>query len=373
VYGEGSIAKIGERARAAGFRHAFIVTDPGVRAAGLLEAAIASLSQSHLAYTVFDRVTANPRIGQTVAGAQAMRDSGADFALAIGGGSAMDAAKAIALVHANGGDPRDYMAAFGGHRAPKPITPLYTVPTTCGSGAEVTAGAVLTDEESKQKTVLFGCAPSLAVLDPQMVYGLPVNIVASTGVDALTHAVESYLGPRADALTRTFSVQAVRLVAASLRDAVNGEDRREALARMLYAASIAGHAMIAGAGQVHALAHPLGGRLDVPHGVANGVLLTAVLEHHLELIAPQLADLALLMGENVFGLSVHQAGKRAVEAMARLREDVGLPSRLSGLGVNDDDIQACAGDALGPAQRFSIDYPAPVTFDEVLAIYRRAM
>ena len=144
VYGEGCVAEIGERARAAGFRQAFIVTDPGVRDAGLPEAAIAGLSQSGLACTLFDSVTANPRIGQTVAGAQAMRDSRADFALAIGGGSAMDAAKAIALLHANGGHPRDYMAAFGGHRAPKPITPLYTVPTTCGSGSEVTAGAVLT-------------------------------------------------------------------------------------------------------------------------------------------------------------------------------------------------------------------------------------
>jgi len=373
VYGSNSVAEVGSRFRAANLRHAFIVTDPGVRAAGLADKVEGTLKEAGLVCTVFDGVSPNPRVSEVTAGVERMRAAGADGVVAVGGGSAMDAAKGMATVMGNGGHLRDYLLGLGGTPPTKPLAPLYAIPTTCGTGSEVSAGAVISDTESKTKLVLFPCAARLAVLDPAMVQTLPPHMTAASGMDALTHSVEAYVCSRADVMTRTFGVQAIRLIARALPDAVKEGDKNGALTTMLYAASLAGHAMMGGLGQVHALAHAAGGCLDVPHGATNAILLPVVMEHHLEFLAPLLAEIAPLMGENVFGLSAMQAAERAVAAMVRLRDEIGLPARLRDLGVKESDIEACADGAMGPAQFFFIVEPRPVMRDDVVGMYRRAL
>ncbi len=372
VFGEGSIAELGQRAKAAGLKHALVVTDPGIRAAGILDSVLASLDEQGVAHTVYENVTPNPTIPEVDGGVQAMKDSGADFVIGVGGGSAIDAAKGVAVTAHEGGGAKDYLFGVGSKPFPGGMKTLFAIPTTCGTGSEISPAAVITDPDSHYKHLMLNCTPMVAILDPNLVAKMPAPITAATGMDALTHAIEAYTNPNNTPFTRMFATRAIQQISAHLRTAVNGPDRVTALKNMLYAADIAGQSMAAGLGQVHGLSHVVSGRLGTPHGVANAILLSQVLDFHKEFYPDQLQEIAPLMGINSFGMPPAEAAKAVVAAVRSLRDDIKVPSKLSDVGMKESDIPQFVEDAQ-KSQGIFIIAPRSVTGDDLAAIYKSAL
>ena len=373
VFGEGSIVELGQRAKAAGYKHAFVVTDPGIKSAGILDSILSSLDEAEIAHTVYDNVTPNPTIPEVNGGVKAMRDSGGDFVVAVGGGSAMDAGKGIAVTNAMGtDDSKEYLLGVGGTPFPGKMLPLFCIPTTCGTGSEISPAAVITDPDSHYKHLLLNCTPNVAILDPNLVAKMPAPITAATGMDAQTHAIESYVNPGNTPFSRMFATRAIQQISMNLRQAVNGPDRPTALKHMLYAADIAGQSMSQGLGQVHGLSHVVSGRLGTPHGVANAILLSQVLDYHKEFLAEQLLEIAPLIGINAFGMPAKEAAQEVVNAVRTLRSDINVPSKLSDVGMKESDVAQFVEDAQ-KSQAIFIAAPRPATAEMLADIYKSAL
>jgi alcohol dehydrogenase class IV len=373
VFGDGSIAELGQRAKAAGYKHAIVVTDPGIKAAGILDSVLSSLDEAEIAHTVYDNVTPNPTIQEVDGGVEAMKDAGADFVVAVGGGSAIDAAKGVAVTAAMGGESsKQYLFGVGTTPFPNQVKPLFAIPTTCGTGSEISPAAVITDPDTHYKHLMLNCTPNVAILDPNLVSKMPAPITAATGMDALTHAIEAYVNPGNTPFTRMFATRAIQQISMHLRQAVNGPDRPSALRHMLYAADIAGQSMAQGLGQVHGLSHVVSGRLGTPHGVANAILLSQVLEFHNEFLADQLLEIAPLMGINAHGTPAKQAAKDVVSAVRSLRDEIKIPSKLSDVGMKESDVSQFVEDAQ-KSQGIFIAAPRAATADDLAAIYKSAL
>jgi alcohol dehydrogenase len=372
VFGEGSIAELGQRAKAGGYKHALVVTDPGIRSAGILDSILASLDEAEVAHTVYENVTPNPTIPEVDGGVQAMLDSGADFVVGVGGGSAIDAAKGVAVTAHMGGGAKQYLFGPGTTPFPSGMKTLFAVPTTCGTGSEISPAAVITDPDTHYKHLMLNCTPMVAILDPNLVAKMPAPITAATGMDALTHAIEAYVNPGNTPFTRMFATRAIQQISANLRTAVNGPDRPAALKSMLYAADIAGQSMAQGLGQVHGLSHVVSGRLGTPHGVANAILLSQVLDYHKEFLADQLHEIAPLMGINSFGMPAAKAAQAVVDNVRSLRDDIKIPSKLSEVGMKESDVAQFVDDAQ-KSQGIFIAAPRPATPDMLSAIYKSAL
>jgi alcohol dehydrogenase len=378
VFGWGCAAEVGPRAAQAGFERALLVTDPAVRGAGLTGAVEESLRAAGVSYERFDAVSPNPRDTEAEACAAILDEAGAGLLVAVGGGSVIDAAKAAGIITTNGGRARDWSLLMGGQAPPEPGLPLYALPTTTGTGSEISGGAVITFDWGgvARKGGIGNCQPALAFLDPALVVGLPAGVLAASGLDALTHATESYVSRQATLFTRAFSAQAIRTLAQALPAAVAaartpGADRGPTMETMLYAANLAGRAMRGGLGQVHALSHVVSAHYDSVHGYTNAVLLTAVLAHHQATLRPLLAEIGYLLGDPACapGADEAVAAGRALEAIARLREQVGAPARLRDLGVPQDAVHTCAADAMLPEPSQN---PGPAGEADFAAIYERA-
>lgn len=372
VFGDGSITELGQRAKAAGFKHALVVTDPGIRAAGILDSVLSSLDEAEIAHTVYENVTPNPTLPEVDGGVKAMSDSGADFVVGVGGGSAIDAAKGIAVTAHMGGVAKTYLFGAGTVPFPSGMKTLFAIPTTCGTGSEISGAAVITDPETHYKHLMLNCTPMVAILDPNLVAKMPAPITAATGMDALTHAIEAYVNPGNTPFTRMFATRAIQQISAHLRTAVNGPDRPAGLRNMLYAADIAGQSMAQGLGQVHGLSHVVSGRLGTPHGVANAILLSQVLDYHKEFLAPQLLEIAPLMGINAHGMAAKQAANEVVTMVRSLRDEIKVPSKLSDVGMKESDVAQFVDDAQ-KSQGIFIAAPRPATADDLAAIYRSAL
>ncbi|MBI5289068.1 MAG: iron-containing alcohol dehydrogenase [Chloroflexi bacterium] len=375
VFGDGCIAELGQRAKAKGYKHALIVTDPGIKAAGILDSIMASLDEQGVAHSVYDNVTPNPTVPEVDGGVAAMKDSGADFVIGVGGGSAIDAAKGVAITAAMGGETSK-MYLFGAGTVPFPNQrkPLFAIPTTCGTGSEISPAAVITDPETHYKHLMLNCTPDVAILDPNLVAKMPAPITAATGMDALTHAIEAYVNPGNTPFTRMFATRAIQQISAHLRQAVNGPDRPGAIRHMLYAADIAGQSMSQGLGQVHGLSHVVSGRLGTAHGVANAILLSQVLEYHNEFLADQLLEIAPLMGINAHGMAAKQAAKEVVAQVRALRDEIKIPSKLSdpSVGMKESDVAQFVDDAQ-KSQGIFIAAPKAATAEDLAAIYKSAL
>ena len=378
VYGWGCAAEVGARAAAAGYRRALLVTDPGVRRAGLTEGVEASLRAAGVAYTVFDAVSPNPRDTEAAACVAALGDAGAELLVAIGGGSVIDCAKAAGVVRTNGGRLRDWSALMEGQPPPTPGLPLYALATTTGTGSETSGVAVITFDFGREarKGVVLNCRPALAFLDPELVVDLPVGVLVSSGLDALTHATESYVSERASLFTRAFSAQAIRTLARVLPQAAaaartSGADRRPSMETMLYAANLAGRSMQGGLGQVHALSHVVSAHHDTAHGYTNAVMLTTVLAYHQRRLQPLLAEIGYLLGDPACAPGTDEAiaAGRAIDAIAGLRATVGAPARLRDLHVPRASLAQLALDAALPEPDQN---PGPATRDDFQAMYERA-
>lgn len=343
-FGNGVSRNVGTEAAGLGGTRALVVTDPGLRTAGLVEPVVADLEAAGLSTVIFDDVAPNPRDTSVAAGAELAVAEGADLLVAVGGGSPMDTAKGIGVIQTHGGAIGDYE---GLDAVSKPITPLIAVPTTAGTGSEVTFWAVITDTARSFKMSVGSplIAPRVALVDPALTLGLPAALTASTGMDALTHAIEGYTATLSEPLTDSLALTAVELIAGSLRQAyANGGDV-DARYDMMLASLLAGVAFgNSDIGGVHCMAEAIGGLYDTPHGVANAIYLPVVMEYNAIALPQKFARLAAALGEDVSGLSTVQAAKRAAAAVSELAGDLRIPTSAQ-VGVDPKDFDRLAAAA----------------------------
>ena len=369
--GIGAISALGELAKSMGAQKYLLVADPSLECHGILESARKSLRDAGVEGEVSLKVEPEPYLDNADSAADIGRDVKADIVIGIGGGSAMDTAKAAAVLMTNPGKAQDYV---GLNLVKNPVSPNIMVPTTAGTGAEVTFTAVFTNRQTKAKGGINSVHmfPNAALLDPELTVSLPADITASTGMDALTHAIESVTSLSSTIFTESLALTSVRLIAGSLRRAVYKGDDLTARENMLMGSLFGGLALAdAGVGAAHALAYPLGGNYRIPHGVANAVLIPHVMEFNLPAAERTMALIAQSMGESVESLSPRWAAEAALDAVRTLCDDIGIPAGLSELGVPIEDIPMLVEGALKVTRPVE-NNPRKLGPDEAASIYEAA-
>jgi len=371
LMGEGVINDIASEARMIDATAILLVTDEGIRKAGLLERVIQPLENDGMKADIFDEVMPDPTVKLVEKGAVIIRQGKYDLIIAVGGGSSIDAAKGMSVMATNQGSICDFEGVVKFTNQPLPI---FAVPTTAGTGSEVTFGAVITDSDKDYKFLVYGSriVPRIAFLDPVMVSTVPPSVMIPTGMDALTHAIESYISLRATPQTEALAIGAIKLISANLRRSVANSGDLEATGNMLMAANLAGMAFgNSRLGIVHAMALPLGAFFHIPHGTANTVLLPHGLEFNLTATINKYAEIAAAMGERISDLSLTEAAEKAIESVKKLASDIGAPRSLENLGVKSDMIPQMAIDAMKsshiPAN------PREILQADVEELYRRAL
>lgn len=368
IFGMNTVSQIGEEVHKRGGQNVFIVTDQGVVQAGLLEKVLEPLKKEKIGYALFDQVEAEPSIENLLAVTQKAQTSQVDLFIGLGGGSVMDTTKMASVLSVQDLDIRDL---FGVEKVTKPGLPTIMVPTTSGTGSEVTRNAVFTDKAENLKKVVSSQAivPTVAIVDPMLTVTMPPRITAATGIDAFIHAVESYLAINASPLTDPLAWEATRLIAENLGPAVaNGQDL-PARYNMSLGSLLAGITLNnAGVGAVHALAYPVGAEYHVPHGIANVVTFIPTMEYISMARIPKFGQLAAAMGEPIAGLSPREAVNRVIRAMGDLIEEVGLPIRLRDIGATADRIPAMAKAAF-KEKRLLGNTPRKLTEDDIRKIF----
>ncbi|MCM3760305.1 iron-containing alcohol dehydrogenase [Alkalihalobacillus oceani] len=344
--GIGYARKTGEILKPLVSKKVLLVTDQGVRAAGLLENIEKSLNDSQLAYDIFDEVEPNPSAEVVQKGVAFLNEHNCDVVLAIGGGSSIDTAKAIAAMATNEGDILDYE---GVGVLPKPTLPLIAVPTTAGTGSEVTASTIVTNKETLFKTAIISpyLFPKIAILDAELTKHCPQGITAATGMDALTHAIESYTSKTANPISQALAIHAVKLIGQYIQKAYFVGTDMESREKMLVASMIAGYAFSQSRlGNVHAISHSFGGVFNIPHGIANATLLPFVMKYNLPACPAEMKDIAVALGKDVTGLSDIDAGQLALEAVIELNHSLGIPDNIKDLGVTLDRLDQLVKDSM---------------------------
>jgi alcohol dehydrogenase class IV len=371
TFGVGTVETVAERVREFGKRKILIITDKGVVGAGLLEKVLTPLEQAGMQAYIFDQIEPNPRDHTVNKALEFAKKRECELIIGLGGGSPIDAAKAVGVLMTNPEPLQDYLR---GTAVKNPPTPLIAIPTTSGTGSEVTQFSVVTDTERSFKAGMGSplLIPKVAIVDPSLMESMPSSLAAATGMDALTHAVEAFVSMNSQPFSDALALHAIRLIGTFLRPSVaNGSDR-EARTQMAMASTLAGVAFSnAGVGLVHAMAHPLGGRFDVPHGVANAILLPSVMRFNLIARLEKFAHVAQALGEKVEGLSALDAGKKAVEAVSQLNADIGIPARLSEVNVKAEGLSQAAADAMNMKRAMGCN-PRAVKQEEVEKLFREA-
>lgn len=340
MFGRGRINEIGAIIASRKIKKVMMVTDKGLIKAGLIDPIRRILESEKIDVILFDEVEPNPRDTTVQRAAERARQGNVEALVAVGGGSVMDTAKGAGVVLTNGGIINDYA---GWQKITKPILPLIAVPTTVGTGSEVTAWSVITDTKRHYKMDIGSgyLAPAVALVDPDMVAGLPADIIASTGMDALTHAIEGYTVNCSEPITDAIGLYAIEMIGENIRSAVftNNQDSK---GNMLLASMLAGitfgNSTVAG---VHAMAEVIGGFYDTPHGVANAILLPYVMEVNYLADTYKHAKIATALGEKILGLSELDAAWKSVEAVKRMNIDLGIP-KLKDVGVHEKDLDQLA-------------------------------
>ena len=369
-HGAGAIAEIVNEAKAHGFQKAFVCSDPDLIKFNVSTKVTALLEEAGLAYEIYSNIKPNPTIENVQTGVAAFKASGADYIIAIGGGSSMDTAKAIGIIIANP-EFEDVRSLEGVAPTTKPCVPIIAVPTTAGTAAEVTINYVITDVERKRK---FVCVdphdmPIIAVVDPDMMSSMPKGLTASTGMDALTHAIEGYTTKGAWEMTDMFHLKAIEIIGRSLRDAVaNTPKGREDMALGQYIAGM-GFSNV-GLGIAHSMAHTLGAVYDTPHGVACAMMLPIVMEFNQECTGEKYREIARVMGvKGVDEMSVEEYRKAAINAVQQLSIDVGIPTVLEALKEEDLPFlaESAFNDACAPGN------PKDASIEDFIALFRKIM
>lgn len=350
-HGAGAIQEIAAEAKGRGFSKALVCSDPDLIKFGVTAKVTDVLDKAGLAYEIYSNIKANPTIENVQLGVEAFKKAEADYLVAIGGGSSMDTAKGIGIVIANP-DFADIRSLEGVAPTKNKSVPIFAVPTTAGTAAEVTINYVITDAEKNRKMVCVDPKdiPVVAFVDPEMMSSMPKGLTAATGMDALTHAIEGYITAGAWELSDMFHLKAIEIISRSLRDAVNNTPKgREDMALGQYVAGM-GFSNV-GLGIVHSMAHPLGALYDTPHGVANAIILPTVMEYNAEATGEKYREIARAMGvAGVDSMSQEEYRKAAVDAVKKLSQDVGIPADLKDI-VKREDIPFLAQSAYDDACR----------------------
>lgn len=371
LIGPGALKDLGEELKSLPYKKALFVTDKLLVQIGVAAKVNEVIEASGIEVVMFDDVQPNPTTANVNNGLKLLQENSCDFILTLGGGSPQDCGKAIGILATNGGNIGDYE---GIHMTKQRSLPLVAINTTAGTASEVTINYVITDEERHIKMVMVdkNCLVSIAVNDPELMLGKPASLTAATGMDALTHAIETYVTKGAFGWSDALALEAIKLIAESLEQAVvNGQDI-EARSKMAWGQFIAGQAFSnAGLGFVHSMAHQLGGMYDLPHGVANAILLPHVEKFNIPACAHKLKEVANAMGVDVSGMSDEEGAKAAIEAIKKLSVAVNIPTGLEELGIKEESFEEMAKNAL--ADVCTGGNPRDVTIEDTIAIYKSAM
>lgn len=371
VIGPGSLSCLGDEAGKLGVKRALIVTDPGVYRAGLTEPVKEQLTRQKISVDIYSGAEPEPTLHWLNAAVAKLGNPGYQLIVGVGGGSSIDIAKAISVLLSHGGKGEDYI---GVDKIPGPIIPIFALPTTAGTGSEATKNAVFNDEAKGYKSTIVSplILPHLALVDAELTYTCPPEITAASGIDALVHAIESYVSNKANCFTDAISLKAMQLVADNLKVVVRNGADSEARNRMAEGALFAGIAFAnSGLGAVHGVAQLLGARFHVPHGVANGLFLPYVMACNLPADLPKYAVVARVMGVDTAGLSLAEAAEKGVEKVTALAEDIGIPTHLREVGVPEA--------AIGDMALANMEFERPMCFnpkklvlDDVRTIWQNA-
>lgn len=345
-FGWGSLAKLPALVKGLGGARALVVGDPGVVKAGIVERVVDALAAAGIPAATFTDVESDPDARSVDSGVQLAKSKECDVVVGVGGGSALDVAKAIGLMLTNPGNIRDYAGIGKVERAGAPVV---AIPTTAGTGSEMTFWSVLSDKEKETKFSVGSVLnyARVALLDPELTLSLPAAVTAATGMDALTHALESYVNKATQPISEAMSEQAMTLIARSLRVAVAQPDNAHARADMLLASTLAAMAFNSTRlGLVHAFAMPLGSRFHIPHGLVNAIMLPVVMRYNLPGNLGKYARIAEIFGEPIAGLSLREAAERSVVAIESLKADVGIIAKLGQFGMTEADLDGVADEAL---------------------------
>lgn len=370
-HGSGAVQNVAVEAQRRGFKKALVVTDKDLVKFKVAEKVTALLEQAHLDYVLFDEVKANPSVDIIKQGVETFKQVGADYLIAIGGGSPIDSAKAIGII-INNPEFSDVLSLEGVAPTKNKCVPIIAVTTTAGTAAEVTINYVITDEAKKRKFVCVDVndIPVVAIVDPDMMSSMPKGLTAATGMDALTHAIEGYITKGAWELTDALHLKAIEMISRSLRGAV--ENTPEGRAGMALGQYIAGMGFSnVGLGVVHSMAHPLSAYYDTPHGIANAVLLPYVMDFNKDFTGEKYREIARAMGvQGVDQMSPEEYRNAAVNAVKQLAKDVGIPEKLSAIGVQEADLPALSVDAFNDV--CTGGNPRDCTAEEILDVYKIA-
>ena len=370
--GANSVSVVGERCKILGGKKALIVTDKFLKdmEGGAVELTVKYLKEAGLDVVYYDGVEPNPKDVNVIEGLKIFKEENCDMIVTVGGGSSHDCGKGIGIAATHEGDLYDYA---GIETLVNPLPPIVAVNTTAGTASELTRHCVLTNTKKKIKFVIVSWRnlPLVSINDPMLMVKKPAGLTAATGMDALTHAIEAYVSKDANPVTDASAIQAIKLISQNLRQAVALGENLKARENMAYASLLAGMAFNnANLGYVHAMAHQLGGLYDMAHGVANAMLLPHVERYNIISNPKKFADIAEFMGENISGLSVMEAAEKAINAMFRLSEDVGIPKSLKEMGVKQEDFEHMAELALLDGNAFS--NPRKGNAKDIINIFKSA-
>lgn len=368
-FGKGAIKEVANEAKKRGFKKALVVTDKDLLKFEVATKVTAILDEAGLSYDIFDGIVPNPSIEDVKAGVKACQTAGADYILAIGGGSPIDTAKAIGIITTNP-EFSDVISLEGVADTKNPALPILAVPTTSGTAAEVTINYVITDKANQRKFVCVDPRdiPVAAFVDSDMMMGMPKGLCASTGMDALTHAIEGYITKGAWEMTDMLHIKAIEIISHALRDSVAGnQEAREKMALGQYIAGM-GFSNV-GLGLVHGMAHPLSAWYNTPHGVACATLLPLIMDFNKEYTGEKYRDIAVAMGvEGAADMSLSEVRDAAVQAVKQLGIDVGIPQSLTEIGMKEADVSKVSEDALRDV--CTPGNPRDATVDEISALYK---
>lgn len=371
IFGYGTLRLIGESARRLGATKVLVASDKGVLEAGWVAQAVKYLEEVGLEYHIWTDTTPNPKDYEIEQGKEVYLESGCDAIIGLGGGSAIDAAKAVAILVTNGGKIQDYEGVEKIHR---PLPPLICAATTAGAGSEVTQFTVIVNTRRRVKMIIGSksLVPDIAIIDPMVLSTIDAVLTANTGIDALTHAIEAYVSVAATPITDVLALRAINMVSSSLRASVASHTNVEAKTAMAMASLQAGVAMSnAILGAVHAMAHPLGGLLNMPHGEANAILLPHVMRFNLIACTERYADIARAMGVLTDGMSTREAAEKAIDAVEVLCSDIGAKRHLAEVGLQEENILDLSKAAAADVSL--ITNPRDATVEQIADIYRAAL
>lgn len=372
-FGEGSIQKISDECAALGVSRVIVFADPFLVASGAIKRIEHILLEHNIAYSIYDNVVPEPPVVIGDQAIDAVRKSGAELVIAVGGGSALDIAKAAAVLAAHDGTISDYLNLTGTKKLQNKGLPKIMIPTTSGTGSEVTDIAVFALESTKDVITHNYLLADVAIVDPELTYSVPARVTAATGVDAFTHALEAYTSIQSSTLTDAIALEAIRLISINIRTAVWQGHDKEARRAMSWGSMLGGLAFFnAGTAGVHALAYPLGGLFHIAHGESNALMLPHVYEYILPSCIDKMEKVAFTMGVSSKKASTRENALAALQAIRDMTQDVGIPSSLKAYGIKEKDIESLSQDGMKQT-RLLRRSPKAFTLDDIRDVYRRAL